>query len=170
MADSNTPIPVALTEMASSSTKNTIELPADASHHKRSLEIDEEAMNEEPAPKRVETDQSGPVAANDASSSSLKVAPVMTQEEEELASMQVDSAPTTSSTAGMTRMQKSKKGRKYLGKDDSRNDQDKENGTYKQQTRMPRDGADENREKKLPKKRVAIMLGFSGQGYSGMQM
>ncbi len=140
-----------------------------ATNLKRSLEVDEEAMNDEPPQKKVQEKQTVQAMENMAPSTVISP-PVITQEEEELALMQDETIPATSSSAGPSRMQKSKNTRKYLGKDTNRNAQDQANGTYKQEARKGRNPDDENKEKKLPKRRVALMLGFSGQGYSGMQM
>jgi hypothetical protein len=126
---------------------------------KRSIDQVEEAMNDEPPVKKIAVEPIETVA-------SLKVSS-FTAEEEELMMMDDDRAASSTTAPSKDRgRQKQKKGRKYLGKDTSRNYEDERNLNQRNSGNV--DGIE--KEKKLPKKKCAVLLGFSGQGYSGMQM
>jgi hypothetical protein len=132
---------------------------------KRSIDHVEEAMNDEPPVKKVAVEPVENATSPKASAFTTEEEELMMMEDGGAASAVAASSSTTAPSKDRGR-QKQKKGRKYLGKDTSRNYEDQRNLNQRNSGNV--DGIE--KEKKLPKKKCAVLLGFSGQGYSGMQM
>ena len=90
----------------------------------------------------------------------LVIKPSTSEDVEE--AMNAEPEPSSSTSTKRPEQNKKKGGREYKGKHDR--------GDRVWEKRTPVDGeAEGDKEARLPKKKVALLLGFSGAGYNGMQ-
>jgi hypothetical protein len=148
------------------------DLTADLESNKRTQEQAGLAVDHVPQPKRQQIEDVGDgqaVAAKevDTKEESIQTIPdflVMkpTASEDVEEAMNADPEPSSSTITKKPEQNKKKGAREYKGKHD-RSDRVWEK-------RAPVDGeAEGDKEVRLPKKKVALLLGFSGAGYNGMQ-
>ena len=152
-------------------------LTPDPESNKRTQEQAGLAVDEVPQPKRQQVEDAGDVQAVASTDTTamdvdnkeesiptipdfLVMKPMASEDVEE--AMNAQPEPSSSTKTKRPEQNKKKGSREYKGKHDR--------GDRVWEKRTPADGeAEGDKEARLPKKKVALLLGFSGAGYNGMQ-